>query len=211
MTTNNGNNEDEISLKILILGDSSVGKTSLLLKYVDGYFPLIYVATIGVEYKVKTININGTDINLHIWDTAGQERFRSITKNFMKGADGIIYVFDITQKNSFHNLKNWIKESEQATEGFKKIIVGNKIDLESDRSVDKEFFKNFCNTNGFIGLEISAKTGINVSECFEKLAKSIVGEKTKDELLLTYTERARERGLSIQKKKEKKTKKKKCC
>ena len=202
---------EEITLKILILGDSSVGKTSLLLKYVEGYFPLIYVATIGVEYKVKTININGNDINLHIWDTAGQERFRSITQNFMKGADGIIYVYDITQKNSFHNLKTWIKESEQATEGFKKIIVGNKRDLENDRAVDKEFFKNFCDTNGLTGLEISAKTGINVSECFEILAKSIIGDKTKDELLMTYTERARERGLSIQKKKDKKSKKKKCC
>ena len=211
MTTNNENSANEISLKILILGDSSVGKTSLLLKYVEGYFPLIYVATIGVEYKIKTININGTEINLHIWDTAGQERFRSMTQNFMKGADGIIYVFDITQKNSFHNLKHWIKESEQATIGFKKIIVGNKIDLEDKREVDKEFFKNFCNTNGVIGFETSAKLGINVSECFEKLAKSIVGEKTKDELLMTYSEQARERGLSIQKKKEKKQKKKKCC
>ena len=211
MTTNNENSANEISLKILILGDSSVGKTSLLLKYVDGYFPTIYVATIGIEYKIKTININGTEINLHIWDTAGQERFRSMTQNFMKGADGIIYVFDITQKNSFHNLKHWIKESEQATIGFKKIIVGNKIDLEDKREVDKEFFKNFCNTNGVIGFETSAKLGINVSECFEKLAKSIVGEKTKDELLMTYSEQARERGLSIQKKKEKKQKKKKCC
>ena len=75
---------NEINLKILILGDSAVGKTTLLLKYVDGYFPTIYVATIGVEYKIKKINLDGVDINLQIWDTAGQERFRGITKNFMK-------------------------------------------------------------------------------------------------------------------------------
>ena len=99
---------DDISLKILILGDSAVGKTTLLLKYVDGYFPNIYVATIGVEYKIKRIKLNGIDISLQIWDTAGQERFRGVTKNFMKGADGIIYAYDVTKKSSFESLKNRI-------------------------------------------------------------------------------------------------------
>ena len=126
----------EINLKILILGDSSVGKTTLLLKYVDGYFPTIYVATIGVEYKVKKININGININLQIWDTAGQERFRGITKNFLKGADGIIYTYDITNKSSFDSLKNWIMTAEETVEGFKKIIIGNKIDLK-EREIKK--------------------------------------------------------------------------
>ena len=92
---------NDINLKILILGDSSVGKTSLLLQYSDGYFPTVYVATIGVEYKLKTLKINGIDINLQIWDTAGQERFKSITKNFIKDSDGILFVYDITQKKNF--------------------------------------------------------------------------------------------------------------
>ena len=115
----NSNKNNEINLKILILGDSAVGKTTLLLKYVDGYFPNIYVATIGVEYKIKKINLNGININLQIWDTAGQERFRGITKNFLKGADGIIYAFDITNKASFDNLKNWILTAEESITDFK--------------------------------------------------------------------------------------------
>ena len=151
------NDNNEINLKILILGDSSVGKTSLLLKYADGYFPTIYVATIGVEYKIKQININGLDINLQIWDTAGQERFRSITRNFMKGADGIMYVYDITQKSSFDNIKNWIRDSEESTEGFQKIIVGNKCDLELDRSVSKELLQKLCDDKKLKCIEASAK------------------------------------------------------
>ena len=201
---------NDINLKILILGDSSVGKTSLLLQYADGYFPTVYVATIGVEYKIKPININGTNLNLQIWDTAGQERFRSITQNFMKGADGIIYVYDITNKQSFDNLRTWIRESEETTEGFKKIIVGNKSDLEAERIVQKESLKKFCDDRHLTGLEASAKSGTNVKEIFENLTKMIVGDRTQDELIKTYTEGARERGLSIQNKKKKKDKKK-CC
>ena len=174
------NEEKEISLKIIILGDSNVGKTSILLKYVDGYFPTIYVATIGVEYKVKKITINGVDINLHIWDTAGQERFRSITKSFMQNADGIIYVYDITQRESFNNLKTWIRESDQATQGFKKIIVGNKIDLENNRKIGKDVVQKFCEENNIKGVEMSAKEGKNIGECFEYLARDIIGLKTKD-------------------------------
>ena len=116
MTSSSNDENNDINLKILILGDSSVGKTSLLLKYADGYFPTIYVATIGVEYKIKQINVNGLDINLQIWDTAGQERFRSITQNFMKGADGIIYVYEITNKQSFDNLRTWINSSNSCKE-----------------------------------------------------------------------------------------------
>ncbi len=204
------NEEKEISLKIIILGDSNVGKTSILLKYVDGYFPTIYVATIGVEYKVKKITINGVDINLHIWDTAGQERFRSITKSFMQNADGIIYVYDITQRESFNNLKTWIRESDQATQGFKKIIVGNKIDLENNRKIGKDVVQKFCEENNIKGVEMSAKEGKNIGECFEYLARDIIGVKTKDELLKKYTEEAREKGISIKEKKKKKHKKK-CC
>ena len=206
------NENNEINLKILILGDSSVGKTSLLLKYADGYFPTIYVATIGVEYKIKQINLKGVNINLQIWDTAGQERFRGITKNFMKGADGIMYVYDITQKQTFDNLKSWIRQSEDSTEGFKKIIIGNKSDLETDRQVSKDSLKKFCDDKGFTGVEVSAKLGTKVNEAFEYLANMIVGKKTKEELIKTYTESGRERGLSIKNdKKDDKNKKKKCC
>ena len=208
--TSSTNEEPEINLKILILGDSSVGKTSLLLKYADGYFPTMYVATIGVEYKIKKININGADINLQIWDTAGQERFRSITKNFMKGADGIMYVYDITQKSSFDNLKSWIRSSEESTEGFKKLIAGNKSDLEIDRVVQKESLTKYCEDKNIKGLEVSAKTGSKVNEAFETLARLIVGKMSKEEIIKKYSEVARDRGLSINNKENKKEKKK-CC
>lgn len=212
MTSSPNDENNDINLKILILGDSSVGKTSLLLKYADGYFPTIYVATIGVEYKIKQINVNGLDINLQIWDTAGQERFRSITKNFMKEADGIMYVYDITEKGSFDNLKNWIRQSEDSTEGFKKIIVGNKSDLELDRKVTKEYLQKFCDDKKLKGVEVSAKLGTNVSETFECLAKMILADKSKEEIIKTYTIGGRERGLSIKSKEEKnKKEKKKCC
>ena len=205
------NDNNEINLKILILGDSSVGKTSLLLQYADGYFPTIYVATIGIEYKVKKININGADINLQIWDTAGEERFRSITQNYMKGADGILYVYDITQKSSFDNLKTWIRQSEEITEGFKKIIVGNKSDLENERRIQKETVQKFCDERNIKGIEVSAKMGTKVSEAFETLAKLIIGDKSKDEIIRKYTTLNKERGLTIQKQKKKKKGKKKCC
>ena len=188
---------DEINLKILILGDSSVGKTTLLLKYVDGYFPTIYVATIGVEYKVKKINLNGININLQIWDTAGQERFRGITKNFLKGADGIIYTYDITNKSSFDSLKNWIMTAEETVEGFKKILIGNKIDLEDKRKVSKDAFNKFCQNKNMQGYEVSAKEGTNVSESFELLAKLIIEGKTKEQLLEKYSKDGKTRGKSV--------------
>lgn len=203
--------EDQINLKILILGDSSVGKTSLLLKYTDGYFPTIYVATIGVEYKIKKITINNININLQIWDTAGQERFRSITQSFIKGADGILYVYDITQKKTFDDLKTWISQSEESAEGFKKIIVGNKVDLEDERVISKEKLQKFCDDRNIQGFEVSAKIGKNLCECFEALAKLIVGDKTKDELIQTYTIVSKGRGVSINSKKKDKKDKKKCC
>ena len=203
---------DEINLKILILGDSSVGKTTLLLKYVDGYFPTIYVATIGVEFKVKKININGIDLNLQIWDTAGQERFRGITKNFIKGADGIIYAYDITKKSSFENLKNWIFQSEESAEGFKKLIIGNKSDLSAERQVSKETLEKFCQNKNIEGMEVSAKNGNNVEQCFETLAKLIIEGKTKEQLIEKFSNAGRTRGKSIISKESQEQKsKKKCC
>ena len=189
---------DDVILKILILGDSSVGKTSLLLKYVDGYFPETYIATLGVEFKVKKININGINISLQIWDSAGQERFRGVmAKSFMKGADGIIYTYDISRKSSFDNLKGWITQSEEAIEGFKKIIVGNKLDLEKDRQVTKESLTKLCQNQKLKGMEVSAKNNANVNKCFETLVKLIIEGKNKEELIEKYSEFNRIRGKSV--------------
>ena len=177
---------DELFLKILVLGDSAVGKTSLLLKYTDDYFPTVYVSTIGVDYKTKIININDMNISLQIWDTAGQERFRSLAKSFMKDADGILFVYDITNKKSFDNIKNWIKRTEDVNDSFQKIIVGNKNDLENKREVKKETLEKFCNTGNLKGIEMSAKLGINVNEAFNILTQLLVGNMTKEQFIKKY-------------------------
>ena len=119
----------ELKLKILLIGDSAVGKTSMLLKYVDNYFPETHMATLGVEYKTKVISTDKFNINLNIWDTAGQERFKSITKTFFNNTNGIIFVYDITSKESFDGVKNWIKDSEVYGK-FESLLCGNKCDLE---------------------------------------------------------------------------------
>ena len=177
---------DELFLKILVLGDSAVGKTSLLLKYTDDYFPTVYVSTIGIDYKTKIININDMNISLQIWDTAGQERFRSLAKSFMKDADGILFVYDITNKKSFDNIKNWIKRTEDVNDSFQKIIVGNKSDLENKREVKKETLEKFCNTGNLKGIEMSAKLGINVNEAFNILTQLLVGNMTKEQIIKKY-------------------------
>ena len=135
----------DIKLKILILGDSNVGKTSLLLNYVDNYFPDSHVSTIGIDYKIKVIKIKDLEIKIQLWDTSGQERFRSITHTFLKGANGIAFIYDITNKKSFENVKDWIKDAEINGSGFEKILIGNKIDLEGKREVSSDFLKKYCN------------------------------------------------------------------
>ena len=198
--------EEEINLKILLLGDSTVGKTTLILKYVDGFFPTVHVATIGVEFKKKKINIEGININLQIWDTAGQERFRGVTKTFLKGADGIIYVYDIRNKNSFENLKTWINTAEESISDFKTIIVGNKLDLEEKRKVQFEWLEKFCKKQNTIGKETSAKDGTNVNEIFEELVKSIIEGKTKEEIFQKYGKEEKKQGTKIKKNQKKKKK-----
>ena len=135
---NNSNNNplSEIRLKLLILGDSAVGKTSMLLKYTDNFFPESHLSTIGIEFKIKGIKFNDFLVHLKIWDTAGQERFRAITKSYFRGSNGVIFMYDITKKETFKNVKGWIKDSENNNFGFEKILVGNKIDLEQYRKLN---------------------------------------------------------------------------
>lgn len=178
---------------VLIIGDPNSGKTQLILKYVDGYFPNPYIATIGSEYKIKKIKYKDIKINLQIWDTAGQERFPSISTNLLKGADGILYLYDITNKTSFDNIKNKILNAETVEPNGKKILVGNNLDLEENREVSRETVKRLCDKLNIKEIEISTKLGINISECFELLVDSIIGNMSKEELLKKYSKEARYR------------------
>ncbi len=122
--------------KILIIGDSSVGKSNILLRFSDDIFHDTFLPTIGVDFKIKNVNINNHSIKLNIWDTAGQERFKNITATYYKGGHGIIVVYDITDRNSFNNVTNWINEiKQQASPSVIRYLIGNKCDLEEEREV----------------------------------------------------------------------------
>ena len=178
---------DEISLKLLMIGDPSSGKTQLLLRYVDEFFPQMPFATIGVEFKCKKIKLNDININLQIWDTAGQERFHAISKRFILNSNGLIFVYDITNKSSFRFIKEkymYIKDIK--SENVKVIIVGNNMDMEDKRQVSKETVKIFCEKYNIENIEVSSSLGTNVSKCFETLAKLIIENKSKEELLREF-------------------------
>ena len=134
-------NSDQVDLtfKILTIGESGVGKTCVLRRFTDGKFQKTHLATIGIDYKAKNINLNGKTIKLKMWDTAGQERFRSLGALYYKTAKGALVVFDITAEKSFQRAKEWISELHQNAEPDILIsLVGNKVDLESDRKVSRE-------------------------------------------------------------------------
>ena len=201
--------QPELAIKTLVIGDSRVGKTSLLLKYVDKSFPDEHISTIGVEYKEKLITKDGFNIRLQIWDTAGEERFRSITKSIYKNTHGVLFVYDITQKDTFANVKHWIKDTENMDREIRGVIVGNKIDLP-DRVISKIDLDEIGEKYKMPVIETSAKEGTNVNECFELLIDELFKNKTHDQIKEIYLRKAKS-DLSISTKTINTNKKKKCC
>ena len=199
--------EPEIELKIILFGDSSTKKTSFLLKYVENEKQVKQIATIGIDMKQKSIYFNGIKIKLIIFDTAGQERFRSLALGFLKGADGAILLYDITNISTFDSLKNYyIKNIEEIKPDLKYIIAGNKIDLEDQRSISREKVIKFCELKKVEHIEVSSKLDINVKECFNMLIKSIIEDKTKKELIDRYGKKYKDENgkICFEKKKKKK-------
>ena len=166
----------EVLYKILLLGDSSVGKTCFLMRYTDNTFQEIHMSTIGLDYKLKNIQLeDGKMVKIQIWDTAGQDRFRSITKNYYKGAHGIILIYDITKRKTFDNVTNWINQiKEEVSDKVTIILVGNKIDDEEHRDVKTEEGEQLAKELGLMFFECSAKSGINIDSTFNELVKKTV-------------------------------------
>ena len=160
-------------IKLLIIGDSGVGKTCFLLRFSDDNFTASHLTTIGIDFKLKTMEIDGKTIKLQIWDTAGQERFRTITQTYYKGAMGIILAYDCTDENSFNNIRNWVQQIKMhASDNVSKVLIGNKCD-RPDKKISTEQGEALANELGIKFFETSAKTNINVNETFKFIAKEI--------------------------------------
>jgi Ras-related protein Rab-1A len=160
--------------KLLLIGDSGVGKSCLLLRFADDTYTDSYISTIGVDFKIRNLDVDSKNIKLQIWDTAGQERFRTITSSYYRGAHGIIIVYDITDAESFNNVKTWLSEIDKfASENVNKLLVGNKCDLAASRQVETQTAKDFAASLNIPFIETSAKTSANVEQAFVKMTSDI--------------------------------------
>lgn len=160
--------------KILLIGDSGVGKSCLLARFADHIYQETYISTIGVDFKIKTIHLDGKVLKLQIWDTAGQERFKTITSSYYRGAHGIIICYDVTDADTFNNVQTWLKEIEKyAPDDVCKLLIGNKCDLVVKRVVDHATAKEFADKLNIPFLETSAKNATNVDAAFQRMAEVI--------------------------------------
>ena len=165
----------DFSFKILLIGESGVGKTCLLLRFTDDTFTVNHQTTIGVDFKQKTLLIKDKIIKVQVWDTAGQERFRTLTKSFYKIADGIILTYDVTNVESFISIKNWLRQVDQYADiSVLKIIVGNKCDYDEKRVVTFEEGEKFATGYNIPFFETSAKSNVNVSKTFSFLTEILL-------------------------------------
>ena len=186
-------NDSDLVFKILLLGDSEVGKSCFLMRYSENVFIENYITTIGLDYKLKTVKLDtGKTIKVQLWDTAGQDKYRTIAKNYYKGSHGILLLYDITKQSSFDNIREWVRDiQEEVNEKAILFLIGNKIDMEDQRKIPKEKGVELAEEFKIPFFEASAKSGENVDEVFKALYNKICE---------IYGDLERERGTKLIKK-----------
>ncbi|KAI1895476.1 hypothetical protein AGOR_G00106660 [Albula goreensis] len=171
----------DVLFRLLLLGDSGVGKTCLLCRFTDNEFHSSHISTIGVDFKMKTLEIDGIKVRIQIWDTAGQERYQTITKQYYRRAQGIFLVYDITSERSFQHIMKWASDvDEYAPNKVQKILIGNKSDEEQKRQVPKMQGDKLAKTYGMDFFETSACTNYNIKESFTRLTELVLQANRKD-------------------------------
>lgn len=171
-----GRSTFDLQIKLLMIGDSGVGKTSLLLRYANDSFSPTFITTIGIDFKIKTVCLDSTVVKLQIWDTAGQERFRTITVSYFRGAQGILLVYDVCDRNSFENISNWISQIDaHADVNVIKVLVGNKCDSDPGKiQVSEAEGQALADQYGIKFFLTSAKNDIGVTPAFESVARDVM-------------------------------------
>ena len=192
--------KNDILLTILLLGDSSVGKTCLINRFANEKFEENFISTIGAELWEKSIKVNEKNVLLRIMDTCGQEKYKAITSCYYRNTDGIIFVYDVTNKDSFRNINKWLKDVNEFNNNFKGALAGNKIDLKDIRVINKEDMEKYADEQQIKSFEVSAKEGTNVEELFKYLAELIISNMTEEEIKKGAPIRIR--GQSVKLKKE---------
>ena len=197
--------EFDILIKLVIIGDSGVGKSNYLVRFIEGQFNPIHESTIGFDYKSKICILpkSKKKIKFQIWDTAGQEKYMSLNKNLFQRVQGIILMYDITDKKSFDNLRHWIYSINQLAGEIPYILIGNKIDLVEERIISKEKGEQFANDNNIKFFESSGKSGENVEESFFYLGEQIISQNYSDDRKSVGSEYVISKESSIKKKKKK--------
>jgi len=162
------------NIKLITLGDSAVGKSSLLMKYFDNLFSSTFITTIGIDFKLKKIILDNITYNISIWDTAGQERFRTITTSYIRGTKGAILLFDVCDMKSFTNITKWIDDIQKVSKEINIFLIGNKIDKKDERVVLYETAKEYADKLKIDYYEVSCKKGINVKETMDEIIKKVI-------------------------------------